>query len=229
MTEDFLLPEAVNWRWFDHLWNVDEDVLENCLYVSACKYALEMAEICGNHDYDAFLQERIDTISASVEKYFWKNDHYASGNFVDDRANAIAMLSGICPEERYPAIRKVLLTVFNSTPYMERFVLKALCDMGYIKDAFNRMMSRYYNLAVNENTTLWEDFFILGTRNHAWTGCPLEIAFKYILGFKTEDGFNSYTIDPVDGIFKEIECSFNIAGENVKLHLKDEDGKMILD
>ncbi len=223
-----LTPRSGNWRWFDHLWNVDEDVLENCLYVSACKYALEMAEICGNHEFDEFLQERIDTISANVEKYFWKNDHYASGNFVDDRANAIAMLSGICPEERYPAIRKVLLTVFNSTPYMERFVLKALCDMGYIKDAYNRMMSRYYNLAVNENSTLWEDFFILGTRNHAWTGCPLEIAFKYILGFKTEDGFNSYTIDPVDGIFDEIECSFNIAGENVELHLKDEDGKMTL-
>ncbi len=223
-----LTPRSGNWRWFDHLWNVDEDVLENCLYVSACKYALEMAEICGNHEFDGFLQERIDTISANVEKYFWKNDHYASGNFVDDRANAIAMLSGICPEERYPAIRKVLLTVFNSTPYMERFVLKALCDMGYIKDAFNRMMSRYYNLAVNENSTLWEDFFILGTRNHAWTGCPLEIAFKYILGFKTEDGFNSYTINPVDGIFKEIECSFNIAGENVELHLVDEDGNMIL-
>ena len=223
-----LVPRSGNWRWFDHLWNVDEDVLENCLYVSACKYALEMAEICGNHEFDSFLQERIDTISANVEKYFWKNDHYASGNFVDDRANAIAMLSGICPEERYPAIRKVLLTVFNSTPYMERFVLKALCDMGYIKDAYNRMMSRYYNLAVNENSTLWEDFFILGTRNHAWTGCPLEIAFKYILGFKTEDGFNSYTINPVDGIFGEIECSFNIAGENVELHLKDEDGKMTL-
>ncbi len=223
-----LVPREGNWRWFDHLWNVDEDVLENCLYVSACKYALEMAEICGNHEFDEFLNERIATISANVEKYFWKVDHYASGNFVDDRANAIAMLSGICPEERYPAIRKVLLTVFNSTPYMERFVLKALCDMGYIKDAYNRMMSRYYNLAVNENSTLWEDFFILGTRNHAWTGCPLEIAFKYILGFKTEDGFNSYNVDPVDGIFKEIECSFNIAGENVELHLKDEDGKMTL-
>ncbi|MBR6514060.1 MAG: hypothetical protein IKT46_04410 [Clostridia bacterium] len=223
-----LTPRSGNWRWFDHLWNVDEDVLENCLYVSACKYALEMAEICGNHEFDEFLNERIDTLSANVEKYFWKNDHYASGNFVDDRANAIAMLSGICPEERYPAIRKVLLTVFNSTPYMERFVLKALCDMGYIKDAYNRMMSRYYNLAVNENSTLWEDFFILGTRNHAWTGCPLEIAFKYILGFKTEDGFNSYSIDPVDGIFGEIECSFNIAGENVELHLKDEDGKLTL-
>lgn len=223
-----LVPRSGNWRWYDHLWNFDEDVLENCLYVAAAKYALEMAEICGRHEFDDFLKERVDTLSANIEKYFWKNDHYASGDFVDDRANAIAMLSGVCPPERFPNIRKVLLTVFNSTPYMERFVLKALCEMGYIKDAYNRMMSRYYNLAVNENTTLWEDFYILGTRNHAWSGSPLEIAFRYLLGFKTEDGFKSYTIDPVDGIFKNIECSFNINGENVTLYLEDEDGVMTL-
>ncbi len=223
-----LVPRSGNWRWFDHLWNVDEDVLENCLYVAAAKYALKMAEMTGRHEFDEFLSERVATISANVEKYFWKGDHYASGNFVDDRANAIAMLSGICPEERYPAIRKVLLSVFNSTPYMERFVLKALCEMGYIKDAYNRMMARYYNLAVNENSTLWEDFYILGTRNHAWSGSPLEIAFKYILGLKTEDGFNSWTIDPVAGIFDEIEASFPAAdGTKVTIELKEKKGEMI--
>ncbi len=223
-----LVPRSGNWRWYDHLWNVDEDMLENCLYVAAAKYALEMADITGRHEHDEFLKERIETLSENIEKYFWKNDHYASGNFVDDRANAIAVLAGICPKERYPHMRKVLLTVFNSTPYMERFVLKALCEMGYIKDAYNRMMSRYYNLAVNENSTLWEDFYILGTRNHAWSGSPLEIAFKYILGFKTEDGFKSFTIDPVPGIFKEIYCSFNVDGETIELHLEDEDGTMNL-
>ena len=111
---------------------------------------------------------------------------------------------------------------------MERFVLKALCEMGYVRDAYNRMMSRYYNLAINENSTLWEDFFILGTKNHAWTGCPLEIAFRYILGFETQDGFQTYTIRPVAGIFKEIKSTIQIGGKTVSLHLKEEKGQMVL-
>lgn len=221
-----LEPRSGNWRWFDHLWNVDEEVLENCSYLAAARFVLKMAEILNRHEFDEFLRTRIETLSASIEKFFWKGDHYASGSFVDDRANAIAMLSGACPPERYPAIRKVLLTVFNATPYMERFVLKALCEMGYIKDAYHRMMSRYYNLIVNENSTLWEDFYILGTRNHAWSGSPLEIAFRYFLGLKTEDAFQTYTIHPVPGIFKKIQCSFQAGGKEISLCLEDENGRM---
>ena len=180
-----------------------------------------MAELCQNHSYDDFLTERAESLTKLIEENYWKGEYYSSKDYVDDRANAIAVLCGICPAERYPAMRKILLTVFNSTPYMERFVLCALCEMGYIRDAFNRMMSRYYNLAVNDNSTLWEDFFILGTRNHAWTGSPVEIAFKYILGFKTEDGFNSYTVDPIKDIFKKIDCSFNLNGKVIKLHFNN--------
>jgi hypothetical protein len=208
-----------NWRWFDHLYNIDEAVLENCLYVSAAKNMLKMAEICKDHIYDTFLNERIQVLSKSIEKHFWKGDYYTSTVLADDRANAIAVLSGICPKERYPAIRKILLSVFNATPYFERFVLVSLCEMGYIKDAYKRMMSRYYNLAVNENSTLWEDFYILGTKNHAWSGCPLEIAFKYILGLKTEDAFKSYEISPVQDIFKEIRCTFKSGDKIVKKHI----------
>ena len=217
-----LVPRKGNWYWFDHLWNVDAAVLENCSYVAAAKFALKMAEITGCHEFDDFLKERVDRICAGIEAHFWKGKYYASGDFVDDRANALTVLAGVCPAERFPKIRTILLSVFNATTYMERFVLKALCEMGYIKDAYNRMMSRYYNLAVNDNSTLWEDFYILGTRNHAWSGCPLEIAFRYFLGLKTEDAFKTYTINPVPGIFKEIECSFGMQdGTKTTLHLKN--------
>ncbi len=89
-----LVGREGNWRWFDHLWNVDEDVLENCLYVSACKFALRMAELCGNHEHDAFLKQRSESLTALIEENFWKGQYYSSRDFVDDRANAIAVLSG---------------------------------------------------------------------------------------------------------------------------------------
>ena len=187
-----------------------------------------MAEKTGNHSFDAFLNERVELLSANIEKYYWKEDHYASGELVDDRANAVAMLSGICPEERYPNIRKVLLTVFNSTPYMERFVLTALCKMGYIDDAFDRMMSRYYKLAKNENSTLWEDFYILGTRNHAWSGSPVEIAFRYLLGISSDDGFKTFNVNPHKGIFGYINATFNANGKTVKIQV-DKNGEYTIE
>ena len=220
-----LISRQGNWRWFDHLYNVDETVMEHGLYLSAAKFARKIADIIDRHDFDFLLDERIAILTETMES-FWKVERYTSGTWVDDRANAIAVLSGVCPKWRYPFVRQILLSVQHATPYMERFVLKALCEMGYVEDAYHRMMSRYYNLIVNDNSTLWEDFNILGTRNHAWSGAPLEIAFRYFLGLKTEDAFNSYSVSPVSGIFKTIDCSFHANGKPVHLHLEEQDGVM---
>lgn len=223
-----LISRQGNWRWFDHLYNVDEAVMEHGLYLSAAKYARKIADIIDRHEFDSFLDERIAILTETMES-FWKVERYTSGPWVDDRANAIAVLSGVCPEWRYPFVRQILLSVQHATPYMERFVLKALCEMGYVEEAYRRMMSRYYNLIVNDNSTLWEDFNILGTRNHAWSGAPLEIAFRYFLGLKTEDAFNSYSVSPVSGIFKTIDCSFHANGKPIQLHVEERDGAMHVD
>ena len=98
---------------------------------------------------------------------------------MDDRANAMAVVVGLADIEHADRIRDVLDTVFNATTYMEGYVLEALCRLGFKEDAYKRMMSRYYPLIVNENSTLWEDFFVLGTRNHAWTGAPLTIVCRH--------------------------------------------------
>jgi len=42
--QGLLVPRTGDWRWFDHLWNADEAVLENCLYLSAAKYAVKIGE-----------------------------------------------------------------------------------------------------------------------------------------------------------------------------------------
>lgn len=91
---------------------------------------------------------------------------------------------------------------------MENYVLSALCEMGYVEDAYRRMVSRYYNLAMNENSTLWEDFTILGTKNHAWSGAPATIAFRYLMGIDTQDGFAHFTISPNRTLFDTMSCCF---------------------
>lgn len=210
-----------NWGWFDHLYNIDKEVLENCWYYSALQFSKQMASILGVTDYDDFLQERIESIKQHFETRFWKGSYYASECFADDRANAMAVLSGLCPSKNFPYIRELLLSVFHATPYMENYILSALCSMGYIKDAYRRMVSRYYPLASNDNSTLWEDFSLLGTKNHAWSGAPATIAFRYFMGIKLINGLQEIKISPCKGLFSKMECTF--PGKNGMIHLIYED------
>ena len=88
------------------------------------------------------------------------------------------------------------------------------------------MTSRYYNLAVNENTTLWEDFYILGTKNHAWSGAPITIMYRYFMGISTTDGFETVTIKPEKTIFKNMECTVNAKGGLIHIKVDNVNGKV---
>ena len=213
MDENGLLrPRKGNWRWFDHGFNVDEPVLENAWYYLALRFLRRCADILNDHRFDVFVRTRMNAIEGAFHKTFWNGKYYASGDFADDRSNAVAALSGLAPEEYREDIRLVLRSVFNATPYMENFVLTALCEMGYMEDAYRRMMSRYYNMAVNGNSTLWEDFTILGTRNHAWSGAPATIALHYFLGIDTKDGGQTWTNRPCESLFGFIRGSYATIG-----------------
>lgn len=169
-----------NWEWYDHNFNIDGRVLENCWYYSALKYARFIADELKIDTFNSMLDERINSIKDNFDRHFWQTNKYTSnGIVVDDRANAMAVMCGLASKDKFADIAFVLQTTFCSTAYMEGYVIEALCKMGYKDKAFDRMMSRYYPLAVNENSTLWEDFFVLGTKNHAWTGSPLTLYYKY--------------------------------------------------
>jgi hypothetical protein len=201
-----LSPRKGSWRWFDHGFNEDEPVMEHAWYYMALHFARRCADILNDRRFDDFIHTRMTEIEGSFHKTFWKDgEYYSSGAVIDDRANALAVLSGLAPRECYEDIRFVLQSVQNATPYMESFVLAALCEMGYAQDAYHRMMSRYYNMATNENSTLWEDFALLGTRNHAWSGAPATIAFRYFLGLDTADGGKTWTANPESFMYRGTE------------------------
>ena len=201
-------PRTGDWRWFDHLYNVDDTVLENAWYASALRFALYTADKINDHRYDEFLNSRLKGIEAVFHKTFWTENGYSSGTVFDDRANAAAVLAGLCKEECYSTVIKLLTSVHNATPYMENYVLTAMCEMGYVKEAYSRMRSRYLPLAENENSTLWEDFSIRGTANHAWSGAPVTIAFRYFMGIDTCDGFKTVSFNPQKDLFSHMQCSF---------------------
>ena len=211
--EGVIVPRSGNWAWYDHLFNCDKAVLDVCWYYSALRFVSFMAKELGAHEYDDFLSARVKAIESTFDKRFWneKGGYYSGGGFVDDRANAMAVLSGLCGKEKYQQIRYVLLSVFNSTTYMENYVLIALCEMGFKADAFRRMMCRYQPLIKNENSTLWEDFFHLGTRNHAWSGGPCTVLLRYFAGIRED--LTRVSVEDISPL-KEISVSFvNREGE----------------
>ena len=206
--QGLLVPRKGNWRWFDHLYNVDDTVLEHAMYYSALKMAHRTAKHLNRHEYDEFLTEGMARIEELFKTVFWQNTHYGSGKMIDDRANAFAVLTGLADRKHFPQLKVILTSVLNSSVYMENYVLWAMCKMGYIHEAYRRMVGRYYPMSQDKNTTLWEDFNILGTKNHAWSGAPLSIAFKYFCGIDTDDGFSHYTVNPVTDLFEDMTCSF---------------------
>lgn len=212
--DGLVVPRKGNWQWYDHLFNCDGPVIENAWMISALRFLRRAADILGDHSQDEFLNGRLSVLTAAFEKEFWRGNRYASSDaLTDDRANALAVLARVCPQERYPAIRRVLVSVMNSSIYMENFVLTALCEMGYCAEALRRMLSRYYPLAVNENSTLWEDFSILGTKNHAWSGAPATIAFRYFMGIDIDAPSGRFTVSPCRGLFDKMECRFRFGGK----------------
>jgi alpha-L-rhamnosidase len=200
-----------DWNWVDHLHNSDIPVLSNTWYYSALKFARTMSGILDDHQFDKFINSRISSIEQNFNNQFWQGEYYSSNGVVDDRSNAMAVLVGLSKEQYNRKISFVLQTTFNASIYMEGYVLSALCEMGCYHEAYMRLRSRYYNLAVNENSTLWEDFFILGTKNHAWSGSPAMIAFKYFMGIDTDDNFKSYTVNPVPDLFDYQRVQFMLS------------------
>ena len=206
-SDGVVLPRSGNWEWYDHLYNHDMPILNICWYYSALRFARTMAQELDRHEHDCFIAKRMASIERVFEERYWNRAYkcYMSGNYVDDRANAMAVLSGLCPPEKYPFIGYILMSVFNATPYMENYVLMALCEMGYKERAFRRMMSRYKPLIDSPNSTLWEDFFHLGTRNHAWSGGPATILLRYFAGIQADLSVKETDIAPL----KKLRCSFN--------------------
>jgi hypothetical protein len=213
--EGVVIPRNGGWEWYDHLYNCDRILLNICWYQSALRFACYMAEELEDHRFDGFLSARRNAIEATFDARYWNEGggFYTSNGYADDRANAMAVLAGLCPADRYERIRYLLMSVFTATPYMENYVLIALCEMGFKADAFRRMMCRYRPLIDSPNTTLWEDFFHLGTRNHAWSGGPATVLLRYFAGIRED-----LEVEEPDSIFPltSLEYSFvNRAGERV--------------
>ena len=188
---------AGSWDWMDWGSFADVTAMENAWYYYALSTLCRMAEVLGQ-DAGA-LADRMSEIKTGYAS-LWTKNGFKSCDMIapDDRANALAVVSGLAEEEQYDGITDVLTKTKNASPYMEFYVLEALCRMGRYDVAESRMLERYDAMITEDYSTLWEGWTKLdGTMNHAWSGGPLVIMSKYFAGIRpVKAGYEEYIIRP---------------------------------
>lgn len=204
--QGLVIPRSGGWTWGDWGENKDMTLLFNLWYVIALKGYEEMNQLAGEAEEAAWACTTADKLRKVFHRTFWNGKYYISPGYQgkpDDRAQALAVVSGVLPKELYPVIRPFFSTWYHASPYMEKYVLEALCTMGYYQDALNRMKLRYRAMIESPLTTLWEGWgigsegFGGGTYNHAWSGGPLTILSQYIAGIETlEPAFRTFRVAP---------------------------------
>lgn len=185
------------WDWYDHGEKIDNTVLLHEWYYNAVKSVKLMAGILGkNSDRENYTKLAIN-LEKSFKELYWTGSGFKSGEYYDDRANGLALLTGLAKESEYADVMEILGSVYNATPYMEGYIIEGMFSTGYGEEALERIRLRYKQLIENENSTLWEDFNLLGTRNHAWSGGVLSVLYRYLAGiYPIEAGYDFIGIEP---------------------------------
>ena len=196
-----------DWNWGDWGEHVDMGVLTNCWYYLALKAELNFAAMLGKEDDVRMLTGMMNSFVSCFNTKYWNGLAYRSPGYkgeTDDRAQAMAVVSGLAAADKYPALLQVFKKEYHASPYMEKYVLEALFRMGEADFALSRMKDRYSKMmGYKDYTTLFEgwgigaDGFGGGTINHAWSGGPLTILSQLLCGIEpTSPGFKTFKIAP---------------------------------
>lgn len=189
-----------SWTWDDWGDRIDKQLLQTGIYYYALNVTKSLADDLGITEGTEFLTERMDSMRENWRAVYYTEEGFKSpdSKYVDDRANAMLALSGLAGEEDWPLITDVIMSTYQASPFIEKYVLEALCAMGRVDLALQRMRDRYAPMLKDEYDTLWETFDgETGTVNHGWTAAPLYILSKYAAGIRpTQAGFEAYEIAP---------------------------------
>lgn len=230
MTSDnILVHRPGSWDWMD---NDDGGLsytagIENAWYYKALDALKNMALLCNNNDVRIFASARMAKLKVGFEKKILPELFTK----YDERAMSIAVLAGLVPEEQYDQATQLFETVSMCSPFWEKYVLEALCVMGEYDVMMNRMRERYlsmynYKEYGESYSTLWEKWTTNnGTRNHAWSGGPMTVLSKYVLGVQPLTSKYGYVlIKPNLSTLSEANGTVPTTKGNIDVSLTNKDG-----
>ncbi|MEE1321292.1 MAG: alpha-L-rhamnosidase C-terminal domain-containing protein [Acutalibacteraceae bacterium] len=229
---NLVVHRSGSWDWPDWGKKADMTAIENAWVYYALSATEKMAELLGEDDDISFITERKDIIAKGYKALLTEEGYKSEdAEKPDDRANALAVLSGLAEKEHYDTITNVLKTTKNSSPYMEYYVLEALCKMGEYEAARDRIKERYEGMVNEDYSTLWEFWNSWqGTMNHAWSGGPLVIMSKYFAGITPlEAGYEKVKIEPQYNLSDSISCTVPSVKGLITLNYENAEGDCVID
>ncbi len=229
---NLVVHRSGSWDWPDWGNKADMTAIENAWVYYALSATEKMANILEKDEDIQFIKDRKNTIQKGY-KTLWTDEGFKSEDVKnpDDRANALAVLSGLAEKEQYNTIKAVLTNARNSSPYMEYYVLEALCKMGEYKTANDRIRDRYVDMMTEDYSTLWEFWDSWrGTMNHAWSGGPLVIMSKHFAGISPiEAGYKKLKIEPQYSLSDTMSCTVPSVKGLITMEYEKIDNKFIIE
>ncbi|HHT67154.1 MAG TPA: hypothetical protein GX010_02895 [Erysipelotrichaceae bacterium] len=221
-----------SWTWNDWGEKIDSNLLQVGFYYYALNLVKQLSEELEMNDDVTFIDERMASMKAKYHQAYYTVEGFkdSSSRYVDDRANALLALSGLAEPSDYETIINVLTSTFQASPFIEKYVIEALCYMGRIDLAMERMLNRYDEMIKDSKDTLYEKFDISdGTFNHAWSSGPCYIVGKYIIGLKPlKAGYEEFALDLTNLLTSYKSQTYTIKG-NIGLNFSsDDDGSKTL-
>lgn len=225
------------WDWDDWGYHSDTEIIDQCWYYAACKNTLKILKVLDIDEKPeyAFIKNRIELIEQNFESNYWdlqKHGYYkeTDNGLLDDRANALAVYTGLFDGSHRDDLIEVFKNRFESSPYMEKYVLEALYILNANNEAMERTKKRYKEMVLDYFPTLWEFWTASqGTRNHAWTGSPLTMAYKYNLGITPlKPGYEELEIRPHLASLKSLAGSINTPKGRLSVSIENDLKKKII-
>lgn len=194
------------WDWGDWGENRDMRLIYAGWHYMALDAASRMATLLGKPEEASAFRQKMTLVKRGYNAC-WTGKAYRHPSYTgdtDDRVQALAIISGIADADKYPAIAQLLRTQKHASPYMEKYVMEALFQIGDGEYAMERAHERYHAMVTDSvHTTLYEGWlegangFGGGTTNHAWSGGPLTVIAQYLMGVSVvEPGWNTFAVCP---------------------------------
>lgn len=228
-----------DWSWGDWGENVDQGVLTSAWYYLALKAERAFAKQLGKTNDAEAISRQMERLKETFDSSFWTGTSFRTSSYTgadDDRAQAMAIVSGLASADKYPALVKVLKKEYHASPYMEKYVLEALFQMGEADFALQRMKQLYAPmLSYKGYTTLFEGWdigekgFGGGTINHAWSGGPLTLLSQKVCGIEpTSPGFSTFRVAPQLGSLTTASARLSTVSGDIEVAVTKKGKKMTI-
>lgn len=218
-----------DWDWPDADSPVDKYALMPCLYYLALKSELEFARMLGRAEDVAMIESVMARLKDSYNRLYWTGNGYRSPSYkdrTDDRPQAMAVLSGIASEEKYPVISEILKTTDMASTYMEKYMVEALFVTGQSSAALDRMKRRMATIMDDLSSTLYEHWNWTNSSNHAWSGANIILLCQKVCGVAPlTPGFKTFSVRPQMGWLKRASTSFETKYGTIRVSLTRKSSK----